>query len=482
MTDSGRSCIIGFMKHHIENKDNLTSAVLPSEGEGQLVEFKSMTAGINPKALAQTLVAFANTDGGDIYIGIADDGSITGTKTDTVNIDHILNAAREHCRPAVEITLQTIQLDVKRVIKIHVDRSVMLHSLSNGMVYVRVGSQDKRIIGEDIARLATAKSIVSLEDFPVSDAGISDLDDSLIRDLQNAPVNAHRMRRFSIEDALKAYQLIDSNGQLTTAAILLFAKEPAKWIFNAGATFVRFSGNYNDDTGSANEIDYLDREDFALPLVPLIDKMIEKIILAIEKGGRVTGVKRSENWEYPISVCRECVVNALAHRDYRIAGARVEVRLYADCFEVRSPGSLPGFMTIDTLGKRHYPRNPKLMRCLLDWGYVESLGLGIANVKKILAKLAFPPPEFENFMDEFRVRIQKSPFSAQQLKTVEKLSQADQTTLAYIYQHGSIDRKEYIKLHNVKLSRAKVELRDLVKRNLIQLEGKGPSSRYVVSK
>ena len=451
-----------------------------SAGEGQLIEFKEISGGINPKALAQTIAAFANTDGGDIYIGIADAGTVIGTQVNTISFDHILNAAREICQPAIEIDIQTISINKKNVIRISVDRSLMLHSLSNGMVYVRVGSQDKRIVGEDIARLATAKSLVSYEDYPIEGAQISDLDQELIKDLQHSPINSGRMKKLMPQEVLKAYQLIDKNGYLTCAAILLFAKKPDAWIFNAGAAFVHFAGEQITSGSEEGEMGYLDREDIPLPLTPLIDQLFNKITNSIEKGSQISGVKRTENWEYPPSVYRECIVNALVHRDYRISAARPEVHLYSDHLEVHSPGALPGFMTIETLGKRHYPRNPKLMRCLSDWGYVESLGLGIATIKKTLSKLGFPPPRWENYPDEFRAIIQKRPFMRIQSARHGELPPKDRETLDYIYKTGSINRQEYMRLHQVTLSKAKVELRRLVDKKIIKLVGKGPASHYIV--
>lgn len=448
-------------------------------GEGQTREFKAMLDGINPKALAQTFVAFANTDGGDLFIGISDDGKVIGINPTTITFDHILNAAREICQPSLEIQIQTLSLGKKSVLKIRVERSLLLHSLSNGMVYIRVGSQDKRLIGEDIARLASAKSLVSFEDKAVTDAQMIDLDLDLIHDLKQAPANVQRMRHFNENEVLKTYHLVNDKEQLTIAAILLFAKNPSKWLFDSGGTFIRFA-NEQVNTSHEGKIDYLDRQDFSLPLVPLIDALIEKITTAITKGAKVVGPRRSELWEYPLSVYRECIVNAVVHRNYQIPGARMEVRVYEDHLEFRSPGSLPGFMTLETLGTRHYPRNPKLLRCLLDWGYVESLGMGIAHIKKTLFENGFPPPEWHNFPDEFRVVIRKQLSSHPTKNGFKELTPMEQKTLHYLYQNNFIDRQSFIELHHISVPQAKAELRRLVDKGILKLEKKGPASRYVL--
>ena len=137
---------------------------IPKE-EGYLVEFKDFSGGLSVKELAITLCAFANTDGGDIYIGVADNGHIKGLKITPLLLDRIQNTAREECSPPIAIHLSQIEIDKSTVvIKISVEKSGHLHSISSGKTYIRVGTQDKKVLGDELLRLAETKSKVSFED------------------------------------------------------------------------------------------------------------------------------------------------------------------------------------------------------------------------------------------------------------------------------------------------------------------------------
>jgi ATP-dependent DNA helicase RecG len=85
----------------------------------------------------------------------------------------------------------------------------------------------------------------------------------------------------------------------------------------------------------------------------------------------VKRLEREEMTEYPRFAVREALVNDIAHRDYRIMGRRIEVRMYADRLEIISPGGLPGYMTLDNLVEEHFSRNPRLVQGLYQWGYIE---------------------------------------------------------------------------------------------------------------
>jgi hypothetical protein len=91
-------------------------------------------------------------------------------------------------------------------------------------------------------------------------------------------------------------------------------------------------------------------------------------------GATVNGLEREELLEYPRFAVREALVNAVAHRDYRISGRRIEIRMYADRLEIISPGGLPGYMTLDNLVEEHFSRNPRLVNGLFQWGFIEERG------------------------------------------------------------------------------------------------------------
>ena len=133
--------------------------------ESNTVEFKSFFGGMSAKELSQTLCAFANTEGGNVYLGVTDTGDRTGLKITPALLDLIQNSAREGCIPGVAIQLSEIPVATGRsVIRIGVEKSARLHTTAAGHAYLRVGTQDKRMLGDELLRLAQTKSQSSFED------------------------------------------------------------------------------------------------------------------------------------------------------------------------------------------------------------------------------------------------------------------------------------------------------------------------------
>jgi len=211
---------------------------LIARGEGQTIEFKPFRGGIIVSQLAETLVAFANAEGGVVLVGVEDDGMVTGFSPTTDNLDRLLNAARNTCHPSVEATLIPVEIDGATVVAMKIDRSSRLHIHADGRVLLRVGSQDKRLLGDDILKVASAKSEVSCEDEPVVEATIDDLDDRGIADYVR-----HREERLQAQLTLGKTDLLRALGPITVrhgvessnvAAVLLFGKNPEQFLVHSG--------------------------------------------------------------------------------------------------------------------------------------------------------------------------------------------------------------------------------------------------------
>src|SRR5690606_30238301 len=122
----------------------------------------------------------------------------------------------------------------------------------------------------------------------------------------------------------------------------------------------------------------------------------------------VNSLEREELTEYPRFPVREALINAVAHRDYRIQGRRIEIRMYTDRMEVISPGGLPGYITLDNLVEEHYSRNPRIVNGLYQWGYIEELGLGIDRMIEDMVQAGHPMPKFRATSHTFTVTLEKA--------------------------------------------------------------------------
>jgi ATP-dependent DNA helicase RecG len=244
-------------------------------GEGQLIEFKPFGGGVSVSTLAETITAFANAEGGAILIGVDDNGAITGFPPTTDNIDRLLNAARDCCRPPVPLKLERVEVNGQTVVAIRVERSTSLHSHVDGRVLLRVGSQDKRLLGDEIFKVASAKTQVSYENDPIPQASWDDLDDLIIAEYLRR--REERLReRIQLEkiDLLRALGLtaVHQDREVpNVAAVLLFGRHPDRFIVQSGLVVVRFAGT-EPGSGPTGLPGYVQREDISGPLVHCVER------------------------------------------------------------------------------------------------------------------------------------------------------------------------------------------------------------------
>lgn len=438
---------------------------IPKE-EGYLVEFKDFSGGISVKELAKTLSSFANTDGGEIYLGVTDQRQIKGMKITAVLLDHIQNGAREGCTPPVPIKLEQISTGQNRsVIKIVIEKSGHLHSTAAGQTYIRVGTQDKRVLGEELLRLAETKSQVSYEETPL-DAGLEIIDLDALNQYYEARKSVSSIgRSLGPENLLLKMGLGTFHGEkfyVKAGAFILFGKEGEEILLQRDFTFVK----YDREEGM-----YSYREDISLPAVKLLDRLMELIRPVNRRTEGLKGLTRQEKVFFPEEAIREVLLNAFAHRDYRISGLKNECRLYPNRLEVISAGSLPGIITLENIGSRHYSRNPKIMHALLILGLTEELGQGITLMKNSLKKNGNPSPEFTASSDQFKVLFYKPRGMAGDFDVKKTLDD-------FFAKENTLSRKQIEALTGLGTTSAKYLIQDLLKKGYLKSVGRGPSTRY----
>ena len=171
----------------------------------------------------------------------------------------------------------------------------------------------------------------------------------------------------------------------TVDGLLLFGKSPERYLPQSGVRAICYPGAEPDYAARADE-------DLRGPLTPLgapggavverglLEQAWDFVRRNTAPTARLEGARRIDGWEYPESVVREGLVNALVHRDYSIAGADVMLAIYADRLEIQSPGRLPNTVTVEGMkaGVR-YARNQTLVNVMRDYGYVDARGMGVRN-------------------------------------------------------------------------------------------------------
>jgi len=456
-------------------------------GEGQLIEFKPFGGGVSVTSLAETIVAFANAEGGTILIGVNDDGTITGFSPTTDNIDRLLNAARDCCQPSVPVRLERAEVNGRTVVAIIVERSTSLHSHVDGRVILRVGSQDKRLLGDEIFNVASAKTQMSYENDPVPQATWNDLDDLVI-----AEYLRRREERLKERIQLDKIELLRALGLTAAhqdrevpnvAAVLLFGRRPEQFIIQSGLVVVRFAGT-EPGSGPTGLPGYARREDVAGPLVQCIERGWQVVWQEMRKEARVTSLVREEIPEYPPFAVREAIINAMAHRDWRVSGLRNQIRIFDDRIEVVSAGGLPGHITVENIVREQFSRNPKIVKVLYHWNYIEELGIGVDRMIRAMTEAGHPPPEFTTNGHTVTVTLRSSlrrKMVAIPEAWKEKLNERQIQALQYVKEHGSITNRQYRELCNVGHTIAARELAEMLQHGILAKLKSGRATIYGLS-
>lgn len=335
---------------------------LSSQPEGHFYDRKA--AQIKGAKLQKIVCAFANADGGDVYVGIADDKDQADPEKRWVGAPNMeefnqLIQSLMELKPSPPMNMEFLKstLSENYVLHIQVDKSSSVHQTSDGAVYERKGAQSLPIKEmERITALGFAKGASSYEDMLVDSADAEDV------------VDAEEIKVFLDEYSPKTDPLdlsinkglIDrKNFKPKACGLLLFANDPSG-VFpkKCSLKIIRYATKEDDP-----ERDHLAfTETIEGPLYPLIRGTVKRVteIMSSIKVWTTVGAKFMQ---YPPETLWEIVVNAVIHRDYSVSDD-VKILIFDNRIEVLSPGRLPGFVSRDNILDVRYARNPKIVGML----------------------------------------------------------------------------------------------------------------------
>lgn len=432
--------------------------------------------------LAELLAAFANSDGGTIMIGVDEAGKMRG-KLFPEEVESIVRNATRLCRPVVHINWEQMEGAQGTVYALKVARSAELHSLQDGRVLIRMGTEIRPLGGDQIRQLAATKSSGDYELEAVPGATRDDLDEAVIAEyIEKRQVRQKKAISSTLDEVLHEIGALDSQNKPTVVGMLLFGKNPQQFIHQSGFVFVKFIGT--EPRGEDGLAGYGRREEITGPLARVIERAWQVIYEEMAMGAVVKGLEREEITEYPPFAVREALVNAVCHRDYRLRGRRIEVRMYSDRMELISPGGLPGFITVDNLVEEHFSRNPRIVAGLFQWGYIEELGLGIDRMIEEMVQRGHQPPKFKDQPHSFTVTL----FNARERKAApaggawtKSMNERQVRALTYIKEHGSITNRDYREIcPDVSPETLRLDLTDLVDRGILLKIGAKKGTYYIL--
>ena len=352
-------------------------------------------------SILSTIPAMAMTNGGIIVHGVTDRRAIVGCPRSQNTVNRITQRAHE-C--GVEVETRSIMVGKRELTLTSVPEiRGRIVTTPDGRLLRRSGEQSLPLRGDALAWFVRARTEISGEDEPVARFGPSDLDMSSV----NQALEADGRAGVSLDEALRA--LCDlhvakisppsSDPTVLRAAVVLFGSDPERFIPRATVQLVRRVG-VGPGPGPT-----LARKEISDPLANTLEQCLKFIARHTSQFEVVTGTTRDVLPEYPAPVLREAIVNALAHRDYNLTGATVDITIWDDRIEIQSPGPLPAHITVDNIRTEHYSRNPRVMRVLKTLRLVEEYGEGVDRMYREMEARLMEPPTFSDTGSSVKVTL-----------------------------------------------------------------------------
>ncbi|HEY5542279.1 MAG TPA: ATP-binding protein [Candidatus Binatia bacterium] len=438
------------------------------------------------REIVRVLSGMANADGGAVLVGVEPDKSVTGIPHDDDELHALIQAPQDLLRPQLNHACHKVRLGHLQLIKFEVASGLEIYRIAGGRSFYRVASETVSLPAEQIHALKEAKKNVFYERQQALNATWFDLDTDLVQ----AFVDKTQPGRDAQTVLSQTHHLLDHSRALpcpNMAALLLFAKDPTRWHPRAGIDFVKYEGAERQHGSSLNVVK---RMRFEAPLVRLIDEAVGRIKEHIRERTILHDLFFRERLEYPTFAWQEALVNAVAHRDYGLSGASIEVWMFDDHISVRSPGLPPAPVTLEQLRRQksiHFSRNPLTVRVLADLGYLREMGEGVPRMFQEMESYGLHPPELsiEGFI--FTVTLRNAPvYDETTLKWLNQFGTAQinlrqRRLLAYAYCHGkTFSTAEYEKIAEVDRDTAYREIRVMVRNGIVApLKPKSRSYRIV---
>ena len=438
------------------------------------VEYKELDriTGKLPDTLPKEIVSFANTEGGEIHIGIRDDGTVVGVQDSDDVMTRISNVAHDSVLPDIMpfIQIRSYTVNEKEVVRITVstgtERPYYLASkgLKPSGVYVRRGSACVPLSESGIRQMILDTSGKSYEE-------CRSMNQDLTFDTLRSVLTARGLE--SGPEQLKTLKLIGGDGLYTNLALLL-SDQCAHTIKVAA-----FQGRDNAV--------FRDRKEFSGSLLKQLEDTYALLTMYNKTEATFDGLHRTDRHDYPDEALREALLNSIIHRDYLFSGSTL-INLFDDHVEFISLGGLISGLSMEAVFMgASQSRNPNLAAVFYRLGLVESYGTGIRKILRLYNGCR-PLPVFRSaegaFTVEMRNRneIQSFPPAEASGKTPTfretAAASAREKILALISEKGEVSRKEIEGVLQVGSTKAYKCLKQLCEEGLILQNSNGNRTTY----
>ncbi len=436
-------------------------------GETETIEFKASF----DKETLETSVAFANTKGGVILIGISDRDEIKGIQIGKETLRDWANQISQSTEPRIIPEIEIDTIDGKNVAVIRIKEFPIKPVFVKGRCFRRVGNSNRVMQAREIAEMHFQSTGMSWDRLPVTKAPIGEIDLEKVKQYIESAKDARRRKISGGEKPLQVLEKLEliKDGKPTWAAILLFHNHPQRFLSQA----MIHCGKFKEETM------VIDDRMIEGAIIEQIEEAMDFIRKNINVRFVMTGKPaREEVWDYPLEALREAVINAVCHRDYTVS-SNTEVRIYDNELIVWNPGGLPLGLTVEDLYKPHPSvlRNKGVGGIFYDMGLIEQWGSGIDKMRKACIKSGIPEPKFEEHQG-FRVIFRKDIYTEEYLQKLG-LNERQIKAAMYVKQKRRITNREYREMFNIKNRMALMDLSDLCNKRILTRVGKtGRATEY----
>jgi predicted HTH transcriptional regulator len=445
---------------------------LLQRNEGKTLEFKA-NAQYLPNIL-KTVVAFANTSGGTIVIGVEDrTKAVVGVENPLSEEERLTNSIASSISPLIIPDIEIHSYKNKELILIHVPHAVGPYAIKSNIkeegVYVRFGST---------SRLADKDTIRSLKDYARNiyfdeKALLEETSASLDWDVMEKLFK--RVRRSITPQNAETIGLLTQHAKKvypTNGGVILFGKNRLASFPDAIIRCARFLG-YD----KVNILDHIDIENY-LPLA--VEEAFNFIRRNTRMGAEIKGLVREDIPEYPVVAVREAILNAVMHADYAMRGTSVTIAIFDDRMEIANPGGLPYGLTIESvLTGSSRVRNRVIARVFKELKWVEQWGTGIKRIMSACLERGLKTPTFEEMNNQFRVTL----YATQAVEAVS-LESWQSEFISYLKKQGKLSTNEAAAFWDVSPRTARSRLSNLVEKGVIVRSGtssRDPKGGYSIA-
>ncbi len=425
--------------------------------ETENIEFKSEFT----EEIYKEIIAFANTDGGTVYVGIDDNGNAVGPDNPDKEYTRITNGIRDAIMPDVTMFVR-FSIDNKKVVRITVSEGTNkpYYLRSKGLkpsgVYVRQGTSSAPASSEQIRKM------------------IKESDGDVFEEMRSLN------QQLTFESAKRAFARYNTEFNET--------KYSALGIKGTDGLFTNLGLILSDNCSHTIKIavfadssntEFRDNKEFGGSVFSQLEDAFNYLMLCNKTAATFEGLERIESRDYPEEAVREALLNAIVHRDYSFSGSIIINVNNTETEFISIGGLVPGLSAEDIRSGISQPRNPKLAEVFHRLHLIESYGTGIRRIYKLYENCA-AQPRIEVTANTFKIVLPNMNENQSAAKHKPEISERMKTVLGFISKNGAITDTEISNLLNLKKTQTYTVVKQMQQLGLISAVGKGKNKKYIL--